>query len=99
MNISNDCNSGTEIINQQREGQLSYSATSIIETLRSYELPKDDLSSLECKNGVQGEKDFTLSWYNELLIVLSMVLYVVDIGTDINIAYNSHLIDLEYDEA
>lgn len=75
-------------INQQ---QLLLSSTiSTTETINSCELPNHNLVSLKCKNGVEVEKGFTFAWYNELLVVLSMVLYVADVGTDINIAYNSH---------
>ena len=97
MNIVNVHNESTEI-NQQKEGRLPCSTMPSKATISSSELPNGDLASLQCKNGVKGEQTFTFAWYNELLIVLSMVLYVADIGTDIYIAYNSHLAARDHEE-
>ena len=47
-------------------------------------------------SGIQIPQNFSFEWHNELLIILSMVLYVADIATDINVAYESFLIDELY---
>lgn len=47
-------------------------------------------------SSVQIPQDFTFEWNNELLIILSMVLYVADIAMDVKVACGSFSIDEEY---
>jgi len=47
-------------------------------------------------SGVQIPQDFAFEWNNELLIILSMVLYVADIAMDVKVACGSFSIDEEY---
>ncbi len=94
-------NSEKDTVNSIRtEANTEELSTNIPMTIRetgNCELTNNDLAFVECcENGVQVPQDFTFKWYNGLLIILSMALYVTDIAFDVKVAYNSHLIDERY---
>lgn len=51
--------------------------------------------SLNSRNG-QVSEEYTFAWYDEMFIVISMIVYLLDIGTDCYLAYRIHIMGTQY---